>query len=327
MKRRSTRFASAALAAVFILLSLALPASAAQTAASFPQKYLVKRYFGEAIGVTQEKVVSWLTSHEHDKYYLGTPYTDYPVGSPNKDPNFILNKQYTSLQYRPGMNCSGFVSHVLCKCGLDLDKWLDYMADAFPHRWNEQTFDAGSANMWYLYVTGDEHGRRFTDPVTGKSDVTPGENGSDVFVCYAFNSTAEALESGLLRKGDICIYWPTEGFDHAYDGTIDSHIGFFWGDTPHSNRFWHSSSSGTGGNKITNMHPMTKLDYVLYVVPISPRSEIDEIKNDEYWNSRGTLGLAGLELEQLGVQIDRALIPGVFVPPGFKELSDTDKDQ
>ena len=89
----------------------------------------------------------------------------------------------------------------------------------------------------------------------------------------AFNDTKEALASGLLRKGDILIYWPTEGFDHGYNGVIDSHIGFFWGDTPKSNRFWHSSGSGKSGNAITTMQAMTKYNYVLYVIPISPPEE------------------------------------------------------
>lgn len=319
---------TAALCALVAAAALAAPSYAGK--ASLPcvsQRYIVKRYFGEAIGVTQDKVVSWLSSHEHDRYYLGTPYTDYPVGSPKGDPNFILNKGFTSLEYRPGMNCAGFVSHVLIKCGLDLAGWLDYMAKEFPTRWNEQTFNAGSANMWYLYVTGDEGGRRNIDSATGRSDVTPGANGSDVFVCYTFNSTGEALSSGLLRKGDILLYWPTEGFDHAYDGTIDSHIGFFWGDTSHSNRFWHSAGTGSNENKITNMHSMTKLEYVLYVIPISPRAEIDRVKDDTYWNSRGTLGLAGLELGELGVDTAQALIPGVFAPPGFEDAEKISRDR
>lgn len=235
-------------------------------------RFIVKRYIGEALGVTQDDVVEWLSSHENDDYYLGTPYVGYPIGSPNGDISFTLNSKYT-LGGKVGMNCAGFVSHVLCKCGFDLDSWLEYMAREFPHRWGEQEYDAGSANMWYLYVTGDEQGRRLVDKTTGKSAVTPGENGSDVFVCYAFNDTTEALRSGILRKGDILIYWPTEGFDHSYSGPIDSHIGFFWGDTPRSNRFWHSAGSLATGNAITTMQAMTKYNYVLYVIPISPREE------------------------------------------------------
>ena len=361
--RTVKRIASAALCAVLIFASVSLPSvaalspsgsnalltasrfptsssalltashfpkssSAMLTASHFPKssgKYVVKRYLGEALGITQERVVRWLSSHEHDDYYIGTPYTDLPLGTPNGDDSFILNETYSYPAYRPAMNCAGFVSHVLCKCGFDLEGWLDYMDKEFSDRWHEQDFDAGSANMWYLYLTGDDSGKRFVDPATERSDVVPAENGSDVFVCYAFNDTGEALSSGLLRKGDIVIYWPTEGFDHGYDGTIDSHIGFFWGKTSHSNRFWHSAGTGSCENKITNMHPMTKREYVMYVIPISPRSEVDEAARSAYWNSHGALGLAGLELMPLDVEMQIALTPGVFVPLGYDGYSRDDR--
>ena len=320
------RIASAALCAVLAFAALSNPASARMqpgTAAYLPAaatRHVIKRYLGEALGISQEKLVRYLASHQYDGYYIGTPYTDLPVGAPNGDTSFILNdvnEFYSMPENRPAMSCAGFVGHVLCKCGLDLDGWLDYMEKEFPDRWHEQDFDAGSANMWYLYLTGDESGKRFVDPETETSSVVPGENGSDIFVCYAFNDTGEALSSGLLRKGDIVIYWPTEGFDHGYDGTIDSHIGFFWGKTSHSNRFWHSAGTGTRTNRITNLHPMTTNEYVMYVIPLSPRSEVDEAAQSAYWNPRGALGLAGLELGSLGVETVPSMTPGVFVPLGF----------
>ena len=39
------------------------------------------------------------------------------------------------------------------------------------------------------------------------------------------------LNSGIAQKGDI-IFFKT-------DGSIDCHIGFFWGDNPYDNKMWH----------------------------------------------------------------------------------------
>ena len=58
------------------------------------------------------KLVSWLWSHEHDGYYVGTPYSysfsiptcTYPNGSPRSD-------GFT------GMNCTGFVAHAYAMSG------------------------------------------------------------------------------------------------------------------------------------------------------------------------------------------------------------------
>ena len=44
------------------------------------------------------------------------------------------------------------------------------------------------------------------------------------------------LASGKAEKGDI-IFFKT-------DGTIDCHIGFFWGDTPYENKMWHQILPG-----------------------------------------------------------------------------------
>ena len=58
-------------------------------------------------GVTRAKIVSHLESHEHDDFYLGTPYQGGDWQSPNGD---------TSYNGSAGMNCTGFVSYVLRAC-------------------------------------------------------------------------------------------------------------------------------------------------------------------------------------------------------------------
>ena len=51
-----------------------------------------------------------LSAHEKDNYYLGTPQKSGDWQSPKGDPSYNGSI---------GMNCAGFVSYVLRKCGLD----------------------------------------------------------------------------------------------------------------------------------------------------------------------------------------------------------------
>ena len=61
-------------------------------------------------GVSRKAIVDELSAHEHDSYYLGTPYAGGDVQSPNGD---------TSYNGSAGMNCGGFVGYVLRKAGLN----------------------------------------------------------------------------------------------------------------------------------------------------------------------------------------------------------------
>lgn len=51
-------------------------------------------------GVTRQSIVQELESHEHDSFYLGTPYAGGDSQSPNGD---------TSYNDIAGMNCGGFI--------------------------------------------------------------------------------------------------------------------------------------------------------------------------------------------------------------------------
>ena len=65
---------------------------------------------------------------------------------------------------------------------------------------------------------------------------------------YDFKTKSEMLRSGVLEKGDIIWIWnENEGGKYGISDT--HHIGFFWGDTPYENRFWHSF--GGMGNSIS----------------------------------------------------------------------------
>lgn len=67
----------------------------------------------QALGMDGAAYMNWLQSHEHDNYYLGTPYRPYDHRNPNGD----CKGAYGTLDLRgvPGMNCMGFVWHVLYK--------------------------------------------------------------------------------------------------------------------------------------------------------------------------------------------------------------------
>ena len=71
------------------------------------------------LGVSRIGLVTWLTSHQFDGYYLGTRYSGgfsydsclYPKGAPRWD-------GYT------GMNCTGFVAHAYAAVGGDVNLCL-----------------------------------------------------------------------------------------------------------------------------------------------------------------------------------------------------------
>lgn len=203
------------LSSLILIMSPAVTVDAADT----------RPYIGDRYGVTREKLVKWLQSHENDYYYIGTPYDKLAYTAPNGDPYCALSPAYNT-NGRPAMNCAGFVAHVVYKSGLDVAKWNKYLADNHPALYYRQSYSIASADMWYLHVTGDTTGLQGDKELTG------------AFRYYSFPSITAALQSGKMRKGDLFIFWPKEGYakDRVYQ---DSHIGIYWGDTAGENKFWH----------------------------------------------------------------------------------------
>ena len=158
---------------------------------------------GDVLNTDRAKLVSWLWSHEHDGYYVGTPYSysfsiptcTYPNGSPRSD-------GFT------GMNCTGFVAHAYAMSGGvgDLDE-IGQTQNYSP--WAGGPGGGSYINAWRWYGYAIEHGAEM----------------------YTFDTVASMLASGKAEKGDI-IFFKT-------NGSIDCHIGFFWGDTPSENKMWH----------------------------------------------------------------------------------------
>ena len=117
-----------------------------------------------------------------------------------------------------GMNCGGFVSHAYAKAGGDLSKIANDQSNSpWPGGPGRGSFC--NAYRWYGYAI---------------------DSGATVL---QFNSVSELLASGEARKGDLVFFYPFNPY------STDCHIGFFWGDTPYENRFWHSF--GGMGNSIS----------------------------------------------------------------------------
>lgn len=174
---------------------------------------------GSVLGVKRSSLVTWLMSHENDGYYRGTRY-DTRVSQetcmyPKGDPRW---DGYT------GMNCGGFVSHAYMKAGGNL---APIAAEQSHSPWSGGPGRGGCVNAyrWYGYA------------IDTCANVT------------YFSSIDELLRSGLARKGDIVFFNPYNPY------VDDCHIGFFWGNTPSENLFWHSDGYGNRISGLTALGP------------------------------------------------------------------------
>ena len=183
-------------------------------------------------GVTRAKIVSHLESHEHDDFYLGTPYQGGDWQSPNGD---------TSYNGSAGMNCTGFVSYVLRACGLNTGTFLEQLSLTGSTVW------AGSGLPY--------------DLMSGASNYLNAVQNGDI-AAYTFRDKSELLASGLAQKGDIILMWWSLS---PFDDGADNHIGFFWGDSPSEDKMWHSSTHPQSGNQISEIVPKTPGSYFILI--------------------------------------------------------------
>lgn len=158
---------------------------------------------GKVLNVDRARLVSWLWSHEGDGYYLGTPYSS----------GFSISMcMYPSGAPRwdgfSGMNCTGFVAHAYGMSGGVGE--FDAIGQTQSYSpWLGGPGGGSYINAWRWYGYAVEHGAEV----------------------YTFDSVSSMLASGKAEKGDI-IFFKT-------NGSIDCHIGFFWGDAPSENKMWH----------------------------------------------------------------------------------------
>ena len=151
----------------------------------------------QALSMDGAAYMNWLLSHEHDNYYLGTPYAPWDHRNPNGDCQGAYG--YFDEKGVPGMNCMGFIWHVL------------YKATGFS---NGKMSEVERAMTRFGFYRGLNITRRY------------------------FKNKEEMLNSGYLDKGDIIwmILDQDENSDSPYHHTGiywgDGHSDLLW----HSNR-------------------------------------------------------------------------------------------
>lgn len=232
----------------------------------------------QALGCTRT-VQSVLGAHEADSYYLGTPYGNTgPNGEGGLKADWDC--RWPNGSPKPGvgayMNCAGFVSRVIMDAGGDVSgvaTWRSFANGANPDYKSNDT----NARKWYYWAL---------------------DNGMATF---RFSNKQEMLASGVLEKGDI-IFIDT---DRSIAGN-DYHIGFFWGDTPSEDLFWHSSSSGDGlvagsqpGNMISQITPKgTATGFLVIKTQHTVEVAFQKTSSEPSINTTGSLySLAGATYE------------------------------
>lgn len=162
------------------------------------------------LGVTREALLQELEAHEHDAYYLGTPYRGGDYQSPNGD---------TSYNGIPAMNCGGFVSFVLRKVGLRAEETMR-LIKLVPG----QSLLFGSGRPYDL-LAGASNYRNLIKNAGLEA--------------YVFSSPFQLISSGKAEKGDILFI---DKAPNAKQGD-DTHIGFYWSRSLFET-MWHSGENG-----------------------------------------------------------------------------------
>jgi len=229
----------------------------------------------EAMGASG--IREWLQSHESDGYYLGTTYCPDLLSSAWAN----CGHPNGGGEEPHGMNCTGFVADVFRSCGGDLSR----IPDCYPAgRFGLNTYYC--ASNWQAFAQRNN------------------------VLCYRFNSIEEALASGVMHKGDVLYFQPDWNLDDQ-----DDHIGFFWGNSPSENVFWHSCHTDDSlplytadsvhyGNQISPLTTKTSLQY-LYVYPIRQSGSVRVVKkstDSEITDGNSCYTLAGAKY---GVYRDR----------------------
>lgn len=158
------------------------------------------------LGVSRISLVTWLMSHQYDSYYLGTRYSSGFSYDTCLYPNG--SPRWDGFT---GMNCTGFVAHAYSAVGGNVSA-IGLNNSHSP--WAGGPGGGGYINAWRWYGYACDSGCKM----------------------YEFRTVQDMLNSGYAQKGDI-IFFKT-------DGSIDCHIGFFWGDTPYENKMWHQILPG-----------------------------------------------------------------------------------
>lgn len=191
----------------------------------------------DVLGMDPDIYMNWLLQHETDDYYLGTPYRGYDYRNPNGDCNGAYGEY--DIKGQAGMNCTGFVWHVLYKATKNSGG-------------NTSIIPALGRYVWLDFYQSNNISRRY------------------------FNSKEEMLNSGYLSKGDI-IWCLVDG--EEYIPNDDHHVGIYWGDGHSDVLWHSSGNTGTNflGNVITKIIPKYD-DDIMYMVLKVGASQLGTLK-------------------------------------------------
>lgn len=165
------------------------------------------RTFLDAFGIDYDTYMNWMDSHDDDNYYLGTPYVGYDHRNPHGDCQGALG--YYDTPGVEGLNCTGFVWHVLYKAAS---------------------------------LSGASRSQINSLPVMGAVPSTWANLG--VYRIY-FNTKEEALASGVLEKGDLLWIYGTKDNHNAIFYGDNPHHDKFWHSAGRNNNMATIRSAGT----------------------------------------------------------------------------------
>ena len=181
----------------------------------------------DKFGVTRKSLVSELSAHQYDGFYLGTPQVGGDWQSPRGD---------VSYNGAPGMNCAGFVSYALRRAGMDGDTVTAVI------RQSPTAITWGSGRP-FQYLSGASNYLNLI------------QYGN--LVAHVFETKWELLASGQAEKGDVILRFWTDRFT---GGDADNHLMIYWGDNPHEDKVWQNT---IGGNQISPIAETAATAFVL----------------------------------------------------------------
>ena len=167
MKYMKNHFAGilSVILAVVSLSGSSMPVVSANSAERIAKKETIVK-LDEKLGAEPGKVLEELKNHEKDGYYLGTPYSGYPLTAENcMRPNGAYGGN-------GAMNCTGFVAYVLEKCGADLSEidkgslrggkvnasnWFHWMTDNAVESYHYNTIEELLMSAEYIMAGGNEN--------------------------------------------------------------------------------------------------------------------------------------------------------------------------
>lgn len=132
----------------------------------------------------------------------------------------VMSPRGNPTSYGPGMNCTGFIAYVTRQAGGNLS--------AITNRSNQYGGPANGYNWRNALVPNIQY--------------------------HSYRTVSDLLKGGKAEKGDV-IYFEAD-FSKP---NPDCHLGFFWGDTPSQDRFWHQTFPA---NKMSNIYSATPYSQV-----------------------------------------------------------------